>query len=78
MCQNCFHISNSFERPEEICHQNTPAIIKMRKAEQQKLEFKNNQERWFAQTVGFFIWSLYLNQLLAAAATHKARALLER
>ena len=26
----------------------------MRKAEQQKLEFKNNQERWFAQIVGFF------------------------
>ena len=57
LCRNCFHISTSldrYERHEEICHQNTQAIIKMPKAEQQNFEFKNVQARWFAPIVGFF------------------------
>ena len=57
LCRNCFHISTSldrYERHEEICHQNTQAIIKMPKAQQQNFEFKNVQARWFAPIVGFF------------------------
>ena len=57
LCRNCFHISTSLDRhgrPEEICHQNTQAIIKMPKVEQQNFEFKNVQARWFAPIVGFF------------------------
>ena len=57
LCRNCFHISTSLdrhERHEEICHQNTQAIIKMPKAKQQNFEFKNFQARWFASIVGFF------------------------
>ena len=57
LCRNCFHISTSLDRHgrhEEICHQNTQAIIKMPKVEQQNFEFKNVQARWFAPIVGFF------------------------
>ena len=57
LCRNCFHISTSLarhERHEEICHQNTQAIIKMPKAKHQNFEFKNVQARWFAPIVGFF------------------------
>ena len=56
LCRNCFHISTSLDRHEgheEICHQNTQAIIKMPKAEQQNFEFKNVQARWFAPIVVF-------------------------
>ena len=54
---NCFHISTSVDRHEkheQICHQNTQAIIRMPKPEQQNFEFKNIQARWFAPIVGFF------------------------
>ena len=57
LCRNCFHISTSLdrhERHEEMCHQNTQAIIKIPKAKQQNFEIKNVQARWFAPIVGFF------------------------
>ena len=57
LCRNCFHVSTSLDRHgrhEEICHQNTQAIIKMPKVEQQNFEFKNVQARWFAPIVGVF------------------------
>ena len=57
LCRNCFHISTSLDRHgrhEEICRQNTQAIIKMPKVEQQNFEFKNVQARWFAPIVEFF------------------------
>ena len=57
LCRNCFHINTSadrHEKHEQICHQNTQAIIRMPKIEQQNFEFKNVQARWFAPIVGFF------------------------
>ena len=57
LCRNCFHVSSSLDRQkrqEEICHQNTQAVIEMPKAEQQNFELKNIQARWFAPIVGFF------------------------
>ena len=57
LCRNCFHIStlvDRHEKHEQICHQNTQAIIRMPKPEQQNFEFKNIQAHWFAPIVGFF------------------------
>ena len=57
LCRNCFHLSTSLgrhEKLEQICHQNTQAIIRMPKTEQRNFEFKNVQARWFAPIVGFF------------------------
>ena len=56
-CRNCFRVSTSMdrhERHEGIYHENTQAIIKKPKAEQQNFEFKNVPGRWFAPILGFF------------------------
>ena len=73
LCRNCFHISTSIERHErheEICHQNTRAIIKMPKAGQQKFEFKNNQARWFAPIVGFFDLESIIEPVIGSSSSN--------
>ena len=58
LSRNFFHISTSADRHDEhkqICHQNTQAIIRTPKNEQQNFEFKKVQARWFAPIVGFFL-----------------------
>ena len=73
LCRNCFHISTSIERHErheEICHQNTQAIIKMPKAGQRKFEFKNNQARWFALIVGFFDLDSIIEPVIGSSSSN--------